>query len=145
MGKRYAGIALGALLGEEHHDLMFGPEEKYGQAGLLHDYNQHLRKERPDEKGPVTSLTASPDFVGYFILSGGAEMLAHYKEMGFTDGELGVTVLDPASPEARAFEGLHLGGLCREAMERWKDFGSFCARNGGPAFKSKLLFVVDED
>lgn len=141
MSYKYAGVLLGVLINEEEEDkLLHGSK---GTDGLLHKYAQSLHQEEQYERFgvPAYAQHAGPDYLGFFLFTGGEKMVEHYVAAGLAHAdEFKVMELPPFN-----MADLHLTGLLANATEQWMSFTDFCRKCGVSFPLPKLLLVIDRE
>lgn len=140
MSYNYAGVLLGVLINQEQDNLLHGTK---GTNGLLEKYGQSLHEDERYERFGVPSYAqhAGPDYLGFFLFTGGEKLIQHYRLQGMVKlDEFKVERL----PDS-AMEGLHLAGLLDEAVMQWLAFVEFCSKQGVEFPLPKLFLVVDRE
>ncbi len=145
MSHKYAGVLLGVLINEEQDKLLHGGK---GTNGLLEKYGQSLHEEERYERFgvPTYAQHAGPDYIGFFMFSGGQALVDHYVEKKLLPGDTFQVVELPDKDEVMDWRrGLHFAGLMKDTLEQWHPFAEFCAHHGLELPTPKLYVVVDRE
>lgn len=146
MSYKYGGVLLGVLINKEQDERLFG--NHHGAVGLLESYSTHLLEKYGEEgpKSPSFAQKATQDYIGFFVLVAGPELVMHYVERGLLTDDKPQAVELPDKDEVMDWRrGLHFVGLMKDALTHWHHFAEFCAQNGLELSSPKLYLVVDEE
>lgn len=140
MSHTYAGVLLGVLLTEEQDKLLHGGK---GTDGLLNKYGQSLQQDEREGRYviPAYAQHAGPDYLGFYLFTGGEKLVEHYVMAGMAFvGEPVVKRLPDSS-----MDGLHFAGLLVDALAQWLSFTEFCRKHGVEFTIPKLYLIIDRE